>query len=458
MTTTAAPVRWRAVFAGRRGRLLAGLMLLEVATGVQSLVVTAILPAITDRLGDRWLYGIALAATTLATFVTIPLAGPYADRVGVRRALVTVVAVLVAGTLVAGLAPTMPVLVAGRLVQGMGSGALNVVTLTGIAGVFPARLRPRVLALTSAAWIVPGLFGPAYGAVLAQFVGWRVPILSYLVFLLVAVALALPPLARLAPPTAGAAGLPVPAALALFAGAVLVTVGAGRGGLVGWGGAALGVLAGGVALRRLLPTGTWTLRRGLPATVAAAFLLTAGYFALPALVPVLLTAGLRTDLRTASLAVTAGALTWSLGSWLHARAADAGRAPTRIAAYGGLLLAAAALTVLLGLRMATPPLLYAGCLAAGLGMGLGYPALWLATMGAGTGGATSATLLADVLGTGLGAGLAGTAAAAGVSRHALVPALTGTLVAVAVLALGFAVVARRMSDPGRRVPSAEEDG
>ncbi|GID09172.1 hypothetical protein Aru02nite_00610 [Actinocatenispora rupis] len=139
---------------------------------------------------------------------------------------------------------------------------------------------------------------------------------------------------------------------------------------------------------------------------------------------------------------------------MHARAVDSGRAPTRVATYGGLLLAAAARTVLVGLRTTTPPFVYAGCLAAGLGMGLGYPALWLATMGAGTGGATSATLLADVLGTGLGAGLAGTAAGDG-ARHAVVPALTGTLLAVAAVALAFAYVARRMSDPGRTVRGTE---
>ncbi|GAA3518833.1 hypothetical protein [Actinocatenispora rupis] len=136
---------------------------------------------------------------------------------------------------------------------------------------------------------------------LADLVGWRAPILSYLVFLGVAVALALPPLARLALPAGGATGPPVPAALALFAGAVLLTTGVARTGPYGWGMAVAGACAGVLALRRLLPAGTWIVRRGLPATVAAAFLLTTAYFALPALVPVLLTAGLRVDLRTASL-------------------------------------------------------------------------------------------------------------------------------------------------------------
>jgi hypothetical protein len=62
-----------------------------------------------------------------------------------------------------------------------------------------------------------------------------------------------------------------------------------------------------------------------------------------------------------------------------------------------------------------------------------------------------------VLGTGVGAGLAGAAAGAGESRHAVVPALTGALLAVAGLALVFTVVAGRMSDPRRTVPPTEGD-
>jgi hypothetical protein len=51
-TTSAetAPPRWREVFTGARGRLTAGLLILEALVAVEILIVAAILPVVQDEL------------------------------------------------------------------------------------------------------------------------------------------------------------------------------------------------------------------------------------------------------------------------------------------------------------------------------------------------------------------------------------------------------------------------
>src|SRR5207249_7259337 len=140
------------------------------------------------------------------------------------------------------------------------------------------------------AWVLPGLVGPALAGAVAEHLSWRLVFVGLLPVLGLAGALTLPALRRMAPePGAGAEAeggraLLAPAlGLALGAGLAL----AGLGGRPGWPGAALVAGGGAVAvpaLRRLLPEGTFTLRRGLPAAIAARVLLTFAFFGIDAFI------------------------------------------------------------------------------------------------------------------------------------------------------------------------------
>ena len=56
---------------------------------------------------------------------------------------------------------------------GSGGGGLYALSLGAVAKAFPDRLRPRVMALLATIWILPGLVGPPFAALLATTVGWR---------------------------------------------------------------------------------------------------------------------------------------------------------------------------------------------------------------------------------------------------------------------------------------------
>src|SRR6266511_1938784 len=139
------PPPWREVFQGRRGRLTAGLLLLEALVAVEALVVTTILPAVRRDLGGIQFYGWAFSAAFLATFASICIAGRATDRYGPRWPLAIMLGVFVAGLVIAGLAPTRLALVIGQFVQRCGAGAFYPVSLGTVAKSYPARIRPRVL-------------------------------------------------------------------------------------------------------------------------------------------------------------------------------------------------------------------------------------------------------------------------------------------------------------------------
>ena len=73
-----------AVFAGARGRLTAGLLILEGLVAIEIMVVATILPAVQEDLQGLHLYGWNYTALTLASLGTVPIAGRLTDRTGPR--------------------------------------------------------------------------------------------------------------------------------------------------------------------------------------------------------------------------------------------------------------------------------------------------------------------------------------------------------------------------------------
>ncbi len=213
-----APPKWREVFAGARGRLTAGLLLLEALVAIEALIVVTILPEVENDLGGLALYGWTFTALTLASFATVPIAGRLVDRVGPTPVLTFALALYVGGLLIAALAPSMFVLVCGRFVQGIGGGGLYVVSLSAVAKTYPERIRPRVMALLASMWILPGLFGPIIGSVIAESVGWRWAFVAPIPAIIVGVAMVIPSLGSIGS-TPNEDRLPVAASLLLMFGA-----------------------------------------------------------------------------------------------------------------------------------------------------------------------------------------------------------------------------------------------
>jgi predicted MFS family arabinose efflux permease len=188
----------------------------------------------------------------------------------------------------------------------------------------------------------------------------------------------------------------------------------------------------------LMPPGILRLRRGLPSVILTRTAINVAFFGAEAFIPLMLVASRGISPAAAGLALTAGALGWSIGSFIQARA---GRRRHRL-----LVLGPAALAVCLGLlalaagpQVPLWPLMVVWGLA-GLSMGLALSTtsvLILRMSAPGEQGRNSSSLqLADQLG-----GVVGTAGAGGLFtllHHPENPADSGVFAAIWLTLAAFA--------------------
>lgn len=393
--------------------LTLGLILTIGGVAFETLAVATILPAVVDDLGGLNLYGWAFSAFLLSQLVGIVIAGLAADERGPVLPFALGVVLFAAGLLVGGLAPSMLVLIAGRALQGLGGGAIGSIAYVAVGRGYSEGAKPRMLALLSTAWVVPGLVGPGLAGIMAEGLGWRSVFLVLAPLPILSGLLAFPSLRRMG------AGTPAPDARARTVSAAVLAGGAGLL-LTGIAQpnpalalplAGVGLILAFPALRRLLPEGTLRAVPGMPAAVATMGLLNLAFFGVDAFVPLALVDVRGTSVAFAGLALTATTIMWTAGAWVQAR--TAARIARRPMVCFGLAVLAASFAATAALLFPWTPVLTAPLVwgAAGLGMGLAYTTLSLTVLelaAPGQEGDASASIqLASVLGSGIGAGIGG---------------------------------------------------
>jgi MFS family permease len=415
------------IWAPARRALTVGLVLAVTFVAFEALAVATILPLVGRHLGDLRLYGWVFSAFLLASLVGIVVAGTLADRVPLGRPMLGGLALFALGLLIGGTAPDMAVLVAGRAVQGLGAGVVPAVAYVAISRCYPDQSRPRMFAVLSTAWVVPGLAGPGIAALVAAAAGWRWVFLGLIPLVIATGALVVLALRNVPPPASpGTAAVPYLAVLGVVAGAgaALAALNSGLVAVAAGGGVAGAVLLG-VSLRRLTPPRNLTARPGLTATIFSRGLLTCSFFAGDAYVPYTLVTVRHAPTALAALALTGATLTWTAGSWVQARCI-ARYGPRRLVRLGEAVVAAGLAVMCLVLLPSVPPAVAIAAWAlAGGGIGTAYAPLSVTTLDRAAAGeegrATSALQLCDVLGQALGTGVAGAivaAATAGIGHGA----------------------------------------
>ena len=389
-----------------------GLLLIITGAAFETLAVATIMPTIERELGQVELYGWVFSAFFLTKLVSIALTGAEVDRLGPAVPFTIGVLCFVAGLLVGGLAQSMPMLIAGRTLQGLGAGAISAVSYSAIARVYPESLKPRMLALNSTAWIIPGIIGPGIAGVIASFVSWRWVFLALVPIPLIALFMALPALQRLKNPEAGTHSLGraiLSTMLAIGAGTFL----AGLSMPLMW--AVPMLVTGGiltiVALHRLTPPGTLRASPGIGAAIACMGMLSLTFFGADTFVPLTLSTIRGQTPIIIALVLTSATITWTIGSWILDRLAPR-VSRRRIVGIGLSMVALSIALFALTLWPAFPILLsiiaWALC---GLGIGLCYTTLSLIVLELAPAGregvSTSALQLTDNLGTAIGAGVGG---------------------------------------------------
>ena len=391
-------------------------MLTITLVGFEALAISTVMPIVARELGGLELYGWVFSAFFLGSLIGIVVVGGAIDRGGLAVPFAAGLGLFAIGLLAGGLAPSMPILVAARFVQGLGAGTIQPIAYVAIGRTLPERLRPRMFAVLSTAWVLPGVIGPAIAGTVGEVAGWRYVFLGLLPLIALAAALTLGALRNVAdaPPVADEAAAAarrgrLPLAIAVAVGAGMLTVGLTSGEpLPTIVLSVAGLLIGIFALRRLTPPGTLVARPVLPAAVLLRGILTCMFFGVDAFVALTLVGWRGVSATQAGIALTAATILWTAGAWIQARGAT--RWPTYRFVQVGF---AVTLLGLAGMLLVLEP---DGDLAdrhprlrggrPGHGPGLFAPRADRASRGhrRRPGAATSALSLTDSLGTALGHG------------------------------------------------------
>ena len=379
----------------------------------ESIAVATAMPVAAADLGGVRSYGLAFSSFLTASLLGTVLAGSWADARGPRAPIATGAVLFVVGQAVCAAAPVFAVLLLGRLLAGLGGGLVVVAIYVVVGATFPDSVRPKVFGWISAAWVLPGIVGPALAGWMADTIGWRW-VFGIVVPIAVVVAVVIVPRVSSRPAAEASAGRGrVWRGLLLAAGAGAAQVGAESSteGALPVLLTAAGVLALAVALPGLLPRGTLRAVRGLPSVVAVRGLFTAAFFGAEAFIPLMLVSQRGFTASEAGLALTGGTLGWFTGTTLQARQLD--RLPrATLLVLGGVVLAlgVSALVALTALG-ASGWWVLVSWLVAGCGMGLGMATTSVLTLRLAAaqerGLASSALQLCDNLGSVLGIATAG---------------------------------------------------
>lgn len=153
------------------------LLVLALLAAVAPFATDLYLPAFPE-MADEFGAGASAIQLTLTAFLCGAglgqlVFGPLSDRFGRRRPLLVGATALVAASLVAALAPTLPVLVAARFVQGLSAAAGMVLARAVIADLTRGAAAARAFSLMMIVVGVAPVVAPLVGGLLSGLIGWR---------------------------------------------------------------------------------------------------------------------------------------------------------------------------------------------------------------------------------------------------------------------------------------------
>ncbi|MFT3942503.1 MAG: MFS transporter [Ancrocorticia sp.] len=430
----------------------------------ETLAVATAMPTVVRALQGENLYALGMGVVMATQLMTTALAGPWSDHRSPKSCFFTGLLGLIAGLLLCTFAPNMYVFVVGRAVQGLGGG-LCIVPLYTLIGnnVHPTR-QPSFFAAFAAAWVVPGLVGPAIAGFIVQHTSWRIVFGIVPVILLLALPLlyrviskvphraatAMAPHLRRTIACAFAAGISV-AFLQVMSGTEAAHFGPRTYGFI----AASAVLTF-LFMKPLLPRGTFISRRGLASTVLLRGLINGAFLGVEAFLPLMLQEIHGWTPFQAGLVLTVASITWAIGSSSQSHIMNPALR-RRIPVIGAIIQLVGLAATIPGAFGSVPgTIVIIGWTISGFGIGLVYPAMTVHGLSMSTPanqGRTSSSLqMADTLGGAVAVALAGIAYAVILPAQSL--AFAAAIGAMALAMVAALVVARRVQPhPGSREES-----
>ncbi|WP_081978969.1 MDR family MFS transporter [Cellulomonas carbonis] len=145
-------------------------------TGLIAIDATILATAVPTIVGDLggfssfpWLFSIYL----LTQAVSVPIYSKLADTIGRKPILLFGIAMFLLGSVLCGLAWSMPALIAFRAVQGLGAGAVQPMAITVVGDIYSLAERAKVQGYLASVWGVSAVVGPTLGGLFSEFLTWN---------------------------------------------------------------------------------------------------------------------------------------------------------------------------------------------------------------------------------------------------------------------------------------------
>jgi len=198
-------------------------------------IVNVSVPAIMSSFGARvdeieWV----ITAYMLAYATLMPLTAWLRERMGPKTLFLSSLAVFTIGSLLCGLAPSLPILIGARVLQAFGGGAITPTGMAMVSEVFEPEERGKALGYWGLGVVVGPAIGPTIGGYLTAALGWRSIFLVNLPVGIIAILLGLRHLRPGTKAPAGSAPFDFAGFASLTVGIVSFLLGVSKGEDLGW--------------------------------------------------------------------------------------------------------------------------------------------------------------------------------------------------------------------------------
>jgi EmrB/QacA subfamily drug resistance transporter len=157
----------------QRWFVVIGVMTGMFVAALEATVVGTAMPTVIASLGGLSHYSWVFSAYIVTSTVTVPVWGKLSDLYGRRLLYQIGIAVFIIGSMLSGMATSMPQLIVFRAIQGLGAGALIPLGMTIIGDTFTLEERTRMQAFFSGVWGLSSVIGPVIGGFITDQLSWR---------------------------------------------------------------------------------------------------------------------------------------------------------------------------------------------------------------------------------------------------------------------------------------------
>ena len=168
------PTASRAVgFRSERGPILIALMMATGLVAIDSTIVATAIPSIIKDIGGFSSFPWLFSSYLLAQAVSVPIYGKLSDMVGRKPIILAGIGLFLLGSVLCGIAWSMPTLIVFRALQGLGAGAVLPVSMTIAGDIYSLQERAKVQGYLASVWALSSVVGPTLGGIFSSLGIWR---------------------------------------------------------------------------------------------------------------------------------------------------------------------------------------------------------------------------------------------------------------------------------------------